>query len=268
MNNKQLKEEERFSGIPTDEWLDNPKVYASKKKHLQTLKLLRAESKQMLVFDAGCGPGTYGVILAKQPNFNVVGVDISKAAIRKAQERAFRKNVHFCAVEGDLESLPFGDATFDIIFAGWTLHHFPSLDRVCSELQRVLKPGGKVAIVEPNEVNLIMKCSRLVENTLRPLVLKIGWDTPNRTIHTYKDYIAQLASRDFTDLELYSCYTSLPPIISSNNFPLNTGLKLIYFTRTFLFWVATGILPRPMNGPDLIITGTKLDMQTSDTTDH
>lgn len=256
MINEQDKITEHLSGIPTDEWLDSPKVYISKRKHLKHLGLFEIGSKEILVLDAGCGPGTYGMILAKE-HFDVVGVDISKIAIEKAKERAVSRDLSFYPIEGDLEHLPFKDAVFDLVFLGWTLHHFPSLEGICSELCRVLKPGGKIAAVEPNEANLAMKLSRFIEDSLSPIILKIGWDTPNRTIHDYRDYLREFERRNITNLEHSSCYAPLPAIINSNNFVIVQALKLIIKLRAIVFGVSTKILPRPLNGPDLLITGIK-----------
>jgi ubiquinone/menaquinone biosynthesis C-methylase UbiE len=248
----QLKQAERFGGIPSDEWLDSKHVYDSKKKHLQLLNLL--SESNVLILDAGCSAGTYGLILAEK--CTVIGVDISKIAVDKANERAKNKKLPFIAIENDLESLPFEDEKFDIIFLGWTLHHFPSLDKVCSELYRVLKKGGKIAIAEPNESNLLMRFSRFVEDALRPIVLKIKWDTPNRTIHTYKEYVGQFEKLGFTNIELSSCHVSLPPIFPSKSLK-NIPLKIIYAIRSLSFAMGDRMLPKPMNGTDLMITGVK-----------
>jgi ubiquinone/menaquinone biosynthesis C-methylase UbiE len=252
----QTKEDESDSGFPSDEWLDSSKVHASKKKHLELLGLLSNKSDKMLVLDAGCGPGTYGMILAEY-GFNVIGIDIAEAAINKGNERAAHQNISFHAEKGDLEHLRFPDNTFDIVFTGWTLHHFPSLDQVCSELCRVLKPGGRIAVVEPNEANFMARVSRLVEDILRPIVLKVGWDSPNRTVHYYKEYLLVFEKNNIMNLKYYSCYASLPPIWYPRNSISKVLLKMIYLIRSLLFSLSTKVLPRPLNGQDLLITGNK-----------
>lgn len=252
----QSKIDESAAGIPSDEWLNSPKVFASKKKHLELLGLLSAKSEKSLVLDAGCGPGTYGLILAEQ-GYDVIGIDISELAVKKANERALKKNLHFQAEKGDLEHLGFNDNTFDLIFVGWALHHFPSLEQVCSELYRVLKPGGKIAIVEPNEANLMAKFSRLVENILSPIVLKVGWDTPNMTVHYYDEYLQALQKTDIINLAYSSCYANLPSILNSHSIAKSMLLKPMYYLRSMLFKIGTKTLRRPLNGPDLLITGIK-----------
>jgi SAM-dependent methyltransferase len=251
----QAKKAERLSVIPPDGWLDRPQVYSAKRRHLELLGILGMRRDKNLILDAGCGPGTYGVILA-QEGFTVVGVDISGAAVSKAKERASREGLSFYPMEGDLESLPFGDGAFGLVFSGWVLHHFPSLGNVCSELCRVLKPGGRIAIAEPNESNLAVKVSRFAEDVFRPAVLGAGWDTPNRTVHGYRDYLGEFRKGGIVDLRCFSCRTNLPPILDSRS-PAKTALELAYNLRACLFGLGAWVLPRPLNGSDLLITGRK-----------
>jgi ubiquinone/menaquinone biosynthesis C-methylase UbiE len=257
INESQEKIVEHLAGIPNDAWLDSKKVYLSKKKHLELLGLLAYKADKILIIDAGAGPGTYGLVLAEQNNVEVIGVDISVAAIVKANERSFARKLPFHAFEGDLEHLPFKDGSFDIVFTGWTLHHFPSLDTVCSELCRILKPGGKLAIVEPNEANLMIRISRFIEDLLSPIILKIGWDTPNRTIHTYNEYISEFRKNNCVDISYSSCYAGLPPILKNNYSFVTRSLTSLYYLRNMMLTISTKILPRPLNGPDLLITGVK-----------
>src|SRR5262249_6411603 len=55
-----------------------------------------------------------------------------------ARERGLEAQV------GDVQSLPFGDASFDTAVAAWMLYHVPDLDRGIAELARVLEPGGRL----------------------------------------------------------------------------------------------------------------------------
>ncbi len=250
--------------VPKDAWLENPLVYKVKRAHLELLHLI--PSNNAFILDGGCGPGTYGIILA-QEGARVIGVDISPEAIKVAKERANRKGVNFTPLVGDLENLTFEDGYFDICFCGWALHHFPDINKTVSSLKRVLKPGGKIALVEPNESNLLMRLSRFIEDLplIQKWVLKAGWDTPNRTVHRHNYYIEALKRQGFTDIKLSSCYPGgLPPIPIASE---QTGLRVLprrlmrslFHLRVFLFSVAVLILPRPLNGADLLITAVKKD---------
>ena len=249
-------------GTLEEEWLENPLVYYIKKNHLELLQLIPSQGQ--LILDAGCGPGTYGLMLAQEGN-EVIGLEISSKAAGVAKERANEKKVNFLPVVGDLERLPFKDSSFDICFCGWVLHHFPDIRTAVAELSRVLKPGGKVALAEPNESNVAMRLSRFVEELpmLRRWVLSIGWDSPNRTFHRHEHYIEALERQGFTDIKFTSCFPGgLPalPIKSQGRRLGSLGLLLIqilYRLRHLLFTIAVKVLPRPLNGAHLLVIGAK-----------
>jgi len=250
------------SGTPEDEWLDDTQGYRVRKAHLELLGLTSLRGQ--LILDAGCGPGTYGIMLAKEGN-EVVGIEISPDAVQVANERAKEKGVNFSARAGDLEKLPFQDNSFDICFCGWVLHHFPDVSAAVAELARVLKPGGRLALAEPNESNLAVRFSRFVEDLplLRHWILREGWDTPNRTINKHKQYVEALAQHGIIDIKLSSCFPGgLPPLPPKSrkgvlNFISLLSIKVLVRLRRLMFAVAYKVLPRPLNGADLLITGRK-----------
>ncbi len=250
------------SGTPEDEWLENTRGYRVRRRHLELLQLLQAQDQ--VILDAGCGPGTYGIMLAQGGN-QVIGVEISPESVVVARERADQKGVAFTPVVGDLEGLPFENDRFDICFCGWVLHHFPDLDAAVAEFMRVLKPQGRLAMAEPNESNIIVRFSRFVEDLwlVRRWVLRAGWDTPNRTVHRHSAYVKALERSGFTDIEVSSCFPGgLPPLPARpQKWGLSSaGLLLIHIMvrlRRLLFIVASYVLPRPLNGADLLITATK-----------
>jgi 2-polyprenyl-3-methyl-5-hydroxy-6-metoxy-1,4-benzoquinol methylase len=246
------------SGPPEDEWLEDSQGYRVRKTHLELLHLVPSQGLRIL--DAGCGPGTYGIMLAQEGNV-VTGVEISPKAVQVANERANRKGVNFSALVGDLEGLSFEDGFFDVGFSGWVLHHFPDMNTATAELARVLKPGGKIALAEPNESNLAMRLSRFVENLplLRRWVLNAGWDTPNRTSHRHKDYVRALEQNGFTDIVVSSCFPGgLPPLPAKSGKGINVlTINILVRLRRILFIAAFKILPPPLNGADLLVTGIK-----------
>jgi len=252
----QNKSAEQSPIVPPDYWLDIPRVYRAKRKHLQMLGLLDMKPDGLVVLDAGCGAGAYSIILA-QEGFKVIGVDIVVESINKAKEIVSRQGLSFQPMVGDIEALSFQDNTFDVVFTGWVLHHFPSLDKVCAELCRVLKPGGRIAIVEPNEANLAMRFSRFIENLFYSISLKIGLDTPNRETHYYGDYLKELRKGGIKGLKYSSCFASLPLLLHFRNFAVGVLFRAVVRLRAGLFHLCTKMLPRPLNGQDLLIVGAK-----------
>jgi SAM-dependent methyltransferase len=250
------------SGTPEDEWLEDTRGYRVRRRHLELLQLIPLQGQ--LILDAGCGPGTYGIMLAGDGN-QVIGVEISPESTAVAKERATKKGVRFSPMVGDLERLPFKDNSFDTCFCGWALHHFPDISAAVAELARVLKPGGRIALAEPNESNLAVRFSRFIEDLplLRGWVLRAGWDTPNRTIHRHNDYIKALDRQGFTDVEVSSCFPGgLPPLPArAQKWGLSSlGLLLINILvrlRRLLFIIADKVLRPPLNGADLLVIAVK-----------
>jgi SAM-dependent methyltransferase len=205
-------------------------------------------------------------MLAQAGN-EIVGIEISPSGVQVANQRAKEKGVNFTARVGDLENLPFEDNIFDICFCGWVLHHFPDINASVSELARVLKPGGMIAMAEPNESNLAVRFSRFIEDLsmVRTWVLREGWDTPNRTINKHKQYVEALAKNGITDIKVSSCFPGgLPPLPPKSRKGFTRAISLLsikalMLTRRIIFAVAYRTLPRPLNGSDLLITGKKMD---------
>ena len=95
------------------------------------------------VLDACCGTGDLA-LAAQAAGGIVTGLDFSEAML----ERARRKSSEVEWLEGDLLRLPFGDGAFDTATVGFGVRNVDDLDRSLRELRRVLKPGGRLAILE------------------------------------------------------------------------------------------------------------------------
>jgi len=95
------------------------------------------------VLDACCGTGDLAVA-AEQQGGSVTGLDFSTAML----ERARRKSETIDWVEGDLLALPFKDGSFDAATVGFGVRNVLDLDPALTELQRVLRAGGRLAILE------------------------------------------------------------------------------------------------------------------------
>ena len=96
------------------------------------------------VLDAACGTGDLALAAAAAGAGEVVGVDFSPRML----ERARRKSSAIEWVEGDLLALPFPAASFDAATIGFGIRNVPELERALAELRRVLRPGGRLAVLE------------------------------------------------------------------------------------------------------------------------
>lgn len=95
--------------------------------------------------DAGCGGGAnVAVWLSKCTNGHVTGLDFSKVSVEESQKR----NASAIAqgrceiIQGDVSSMPFGDASFDYVSAFETIYFWPGLEKCLAEVNRILKSGG------------------------------------------------------------------------------------------------------------------------------
>jgi len=95
------------------------------------------------VLDACCGTGDLA-LAARAEGASVTGVDFSARML----ERARRKAHDITWVLGDMLELPFEDATFDAATVGFGVRNVEHLGRGLGELRRVLRPGGRLAILE------------------------------------------------------------------------------------------------------------------------
>jgi len=104
------------------------------------------------VLDACCGTGDLA-LAAEREGGVVTGVDFSPRML----ERARRKSETVTWVEGDLLALPFGDASFDAATVGFGVRNVSDLDAALAELRRVLRPGGRLAILEITQPRGILR---------------------------------------------------------------------------------------------------------------
>ena len=96
------------------------------------------------VLDACCGTGDLAVAARKAGASYVVGVDFSERML----ERARRKAPELEWVQSDVLSLPLEDASFDAAVVGFGVRNVEDLEGALKELRRVLRPGGRLGILE------------------------------------------------------------------------------------------------------------------------
>jgi ubiquinone/menaquinone biosynthesis C-methylase UbiE/DNA-binding HxlR family transcriptional regulator len=109
--------------------------------------LLRLMPPQIIA-DLGAGDGSFSLLLAQNAE-KVMAVDSSAKMIEFAREQAQRhhvKNVDYRL--GDMEELPIDDTSVDVVFFSQSLHHALHPDRAICEASRILKPGGRIAILD------------------------------------------------------------------------------------------------------------------------
>ena len=102
----------------------------------------------MVIADLGAGEGAFALLLARQAR-KVIAVDTSAKMIEVAREQALShgvKNVEYRL--GDMEEVPIEDSEVDLVFFSQSLHHALHPERAVDEASRILKPGGRVVILD------------------------------------------------------------------------------------------------------------------------
>ena len=133
---------------------------ATRRYKNHALRCLAATPGQRLL-DVGCGTGRDALAMAAKiaPDGSVLGIDISAATIEEARRRTADSDlpVRFEVMDGsDLGALP--DASFDAARLDRVLHTLPEPVGVLQEVVRVVRPGGRVVVSEPDWTTLTLDC--------------------------------------------------------------------------------------------------------------
>lgn len=129
-----------ISGRDTAEPLNLARRVAWLRRHL------RLEERRIL--DCGCGAGDY-VLRLLEDTPHVQGIEYEAAKVDEYRSRAVERER---VVQGDIQDMPFDDASFDIVLLNEVLEHIPDEMAGLREIHRVLAPGGKLAIFSPNRL--------------------------------------------------------------------------------------------------------------------
>jgi SAM-dependent methyltransferase len=122
------------------------------------------------VLDVGCGVATDGINFARA-GARYTGFDDSPSAIALARRRFEQEGMAGSFHRGSALELPFGDASFDLVWSHGVIHHFSDTERAVAEFRRVLRPGGVALVMLYHRGSLnhrftIMVVRRLLAATL------------------------------------------------------------------------------------------------------
>jgi ubiquinone/menaquinone biosynthesis C-methylase UbiE/DNA-binding HxlR family transcriptional regulator len=102
----------------------------------------------MIIADLGAGEGAFSLLLAQRAR-QVIAVDNSEKMVAYGTELARRQGVSTIEYRlGDLEEVPIDSATVDLAFFSQSLHHAQHPERAVAEARRILKPGGRIAVLD------------------------------------------------------------------------------------------------------------------------
>ena len=120
-------------------------------------KLWRKKAVKMLkeiqpkrILDIATGTGDFAIESLSLKPTEVIGIDISEGMLEKGREKMVKKKVdNIVSMRlGDSEDLPFEDNYFDALTVGFGVRNFQNLEKGLAEMLRVVRPGGKLIILE------------------------------------------------------------------------------------------------------------------------
>jgi ubiquinone/menaquinone biosynthesis C-methylase UbiE len=117
----------------------DPRIY-----HVKMIRDHLGELRGKRVLDVGCGKGRFARVFHEQePAVELWGLDISEEMLRFVPEGIQTR-------AGSMTELPFDDGWFDGAYATESLEHAVEVEKAVGEICRVVKPGGRIAIIDKN----------------------------------------------------------------------------------------------------------------------
>jgi ubiquinone/menaquinone biosynthesis C-methylase UbiE len=156
------------------------------------------------VLDLGIGPGISGIgILDRRPEVAVVGLDFSRTMLRLAKGYLRRASMDFPLVRADVARLPFSDDSFDVLTHHSFLYLLSQKDLALDQMFRVLRPGGRYVLLEPNRDGDIRNVRKL-RGELRFRLSMFLWRVLSRGYgqFTRASLTALLAAHGFVDIKV------------------------------------------------------------------
>lgn len=143
---------EMFAGIATK--YDFLNHFLSVNTDKRWRRLVAAKLKMVLanpnaaILDVACGTGDLSLELQKDARARIFGTDFCRPMLEIAREKNGKNNASIPYIEADGMNLSFADASFDAVTIAFGLRNFANWQTGLRELHRVLKPNGKLVILE------------------------------------------------------------------------------------------------------------------------
>ena len=194
----------------------------------RTLEVLSLKSGER-VLDVGCGVGflTHGMALKVGEAGQIIGIDKNPEMISHAQKRCESLRQTGFHV-GDAAQLPAENETVDAVSCTQVLLYVNDVSKVLSEMMRVLKPGGRIVIVETDWRGVVLNSA---DNSLTQKIFS-AWDeavpSPNLPVHLKP----LLQKQGFSNIQVEPI-----PILNTEYSPSN-------FSHSMLKWISKNALTR------------------------
>lgn len=153
------------------------------RRRLRCIQDLIAATRNDRILEVGCGGGH---VLRLFPGADLTGVDVSGEMLRKARRNLAGYRVRL--LKGELKELDLPEGGFDKIICSEVLEHTVDPESIVRQMQRLLRPGGRVVITFPND-RLIHRLKKLVRYsglTVLPPLRRISWGGDESHLHVWR----------------------------------------------------------------------------------
>jgi SAM-dependent methyltransferase len=148
------------------------------------------------VLEIGCGTGVHARLLA-EAGARLTAVDLTPTAVELTRRRLELHALEADVREADAERLPFADTSFDFVWSWGVIHHSARTERVAAEIGRVLRPGGRLALMVYHRSSFTYWIQyQLIRGVLG---LRLLHETPAEIANRYSDGVV---ARHYTRREL------------------------------------------------------------------
>lgn len=179
-----------------------------------------------LILDVATGTGDFAVAALRLNPDKVIGIDISEGMLevgrKKMLKRGFESKIELRS--GDSEKLPFEENKFDAIIVGFGVRNFENLEKGLGEMFRVLKPSGKVVVLEFSRPT-VFPLRQLFHFYFKFILPKIGrWVSRDSSAYTYLPESVQA----FPDGQRFTSILTQVGFKSTTCTPLTFGISSLY----------------------------------------
>jgi ubiquinone/menaquinone biosynthesis C-methylase UbiE len=145
------------------------------------------------VLDVACGSGNLAIVAAKK-GAEVTGIDIAENLIDSANKRAAAEGLTIKFEVGDAEAMPYEDNSFDVVMTMFGAMFAPRPDVTASELVRVCKPGGTIAMANWTPTGFAGQMFKLATKYVPPpdMPSPVLWGVPETVAERFGDRVTDL----------------------------------------------------------------------------
>ena len=153
----------------------------------KAVKEIADTAEPLNILDEACGTCDFTIEIAKgsPQGSKVTGIDLSEGMLQIGREKCRKEGITAELQTGDCEAMPYDEGAFDRIGVAFGVRNFENLPKGLTEMLRVLKPGGKLVILELSIPRnpIIRWCYKLYFLKILPAIG--GWVSGNRGAYEY-----------------------------------------------------------------------------------